>query len=407
MENERKDMRLFYFSDSEIHRAVKKVKTGRKYKGKPKKDLRTFDMDIELRKHNALGKFFSNEAENVQALLTQTRDGSYAIKPYQAIIIPRKGKKPRGILVPDPRDRIVFTAVFNRLKIPLYFLQAKFNIFGSARHNDLPTIKDILQQIVKHRKTHPYLLKVDIIDFFPSISKKQLLDDLSGFVKDEYALGIVKSSLYNELSYIKDATKHQDRFVSPHTDKGIPQGCAYSPLLANFYARKIDGWLQQQGLVSFRYLDDLLIFTKDKKAAERAFNNTARIADSLGLKFHELNKDKTKSYSAPTTQPFEYLGITITSSGLFIPDEKVTRFLDTFKSNFFNFGTIQKHGIQSIFDETERYVNGWGRYYATVCPDHFAIIRESINEILRAYICKRDYKPFIEKHGMNIKRILL
>lgn len=405
--NERTNMRRFCFSESEIRTAARKVKNGRKYKGKPKKDLRTFDMDVALRKENALGKFFANEAENIEAIISEVRGHNFKIKPYQAIIIPRPGKKPRGILVPTPRDRIIFTAALNRLKDPLYFLQQKFNIFGSARHNDLPTIKDILSEITIQRKKYAYLLKVDIIDFFPSISKSKLLADLAGTVKDECVLGVVKASLYNKLSYIKDANNYKDRFVNPDTDIGIPQGCAYSPLLANFYGRKIDEWLQGQGLVSFRYLDDLLIFTNDRQGAERVFRNTARIANDLGLKFHELNKDKTKSYSAPTTAPFEYLGITITKDGKLIPDEKVAKFLETFKSNFFNLGTIKKHGIRSIFDETEQYVRGWGRYYEEVCPEHFAVVRDSVNKTLKTYISKKEYRPEIEKYAMDTRRILL
>ncbi len=407
MENPRSNLRLFYFSDTEILRAVKQVKKGKVYKGKPKKDLRNCYIEEEIKEKNALGKFFEHQHKNVSLLLSDIEKDKYKITPYQAIVIPRKGKKPRPILVPAPRDRIMFTAVLNRIRTPLYFLQSEYNIFGSAKHNDLPTIKDILYKITQHRKKFRYILKVDIIDFFPSILKDKLLTDLSRYVKDEYCLEIIKESLYNKLNYIGDAVKHTDRFVKPDTNIGIPQGCAYSPLLANFYARGIDDWLKMQGLISFRYLDDLLIFAKDAQHAERIFRNIKDIGNKLGLKYHELNKDKTKSYSAPTSQPFEYLGITIKKEGLFIPPEKIENFISTFKNNFFNLGTIRRLNIKKVFGETELYVKGWANYYSRVSPEHFNVVREEVNERLKAYILKKEYGGYIQRYGMNINRLLL
>src|ERR1035437_9831660 len=114
MENPRSNLRLFYLSESEIIRAVKQVKKGKIYKGKPKKDLRNCYIEEEIREKNALGKFFENQQKNVGSLLSDIENNKYKITPYQAIVIPRKGKKPRPILVPSPRDRIVFTAVLNR-----------------------------------------------------------------------------------------------------------------------------------------------------------------------------------------------------------------------------------------------------------------------------------------------------
>ncbi len=406
MENLRSDLRLFYFSDDEIDNAVKKVKRGKKNKGKPKKDLRNCLIDEELQERNALGKFFDDEDKNIPLLKSNLRDGAYEMRPYQAIIIPRKGKKPRPILIPSPQDRIVFTATLGRIGKKLDFLQRDYNIFGSARHEELPTIKDILSKIENYRKNYRYILKVDIIDFFPSLLKGKLLSDLKPYI-DEYCFQIIKDSLYNKLNYVGEAINHKDRFVKPGTDEGIPQGCAYSPLLANFYAREIDSYLKTQKLISFRYLDDLLIFTTDAKHAERVFRNIQRVGSGLNLRYHELNKDKNKSYSASTSQPFEYLGITVTKNGLLIPCEKIELFITTFKSNFFNLATIRRLTIEKVCEATELYVNGWATYYSTVCPEHFKIIKKEVNEKLKLYINKKEYKDFLKFYSGDLDKILL
>lgn len=404
MVNTRGNSRLFYLSEKEIRKAASKVKQGKKVRGKPQRDLR---IDA-VSKYNALGEFFENKPiteKNLTALIQDVQSSKYSIKPYTAIALPRKGKAPRPILSPSPRDRIIFTAILNRIRPRFKFLKRDFNIFGSDRHEKLRTIREILLEIIRLKKKHRYILKVDIKDFFPSINKEILLAELRQLVKDDFVLHIIQHSLYNKLNYVGDAKDVKDRFVKPNSKIGIPQGCAYSPLLANFYGRHLDIWLKDNNHTSFRYLDDLLVFVKDAQQAERVFNNLKRIGRGLNLEFHKLNESGNKTYSCPSRTSFEYLGINITEQGLIIPEEKIKKFLSTFKERLFNLDTLKKQGADKVFEYTRYFVNGWRIYYSSTCVEDYPRVREHINKQILLYLHKKEYARFIV--GQKISSLTL
>ncbi|WP_416198581.1 MAG: hypothetical protein ACFWUA_02405 [Sporanaerobacter sp.] len=65
-----------------------------------------------------------------------------------------------------------------------------------------------------------------------------------------------------------------------------------SPLLANIMLNELDQKLEEWGYLYVRYADDLLIFTKSKRAAERQYERASKhIEGKLKLK---INKEKTQ-----------------------------------------------------------------------------------------------------------------
>ena len=69
------------------------------------------------------------------------------------------------------------------------------------------------------------------------------------------------------------------------TETGVPQGGPLSPLLANILLNELDHELERRGHKFVRYADDMLIFCKSKRAAERTLENiTPYIENKLFLK---------------------------------------------------------------------------------------------------------------------------
>ena len=76
------------------------------------------------------------------------------------------------------------------------------------------------------------------------------------------------------------------------TKEGAPQGGPLSPILANILLDKLDKEIEARGLRHSRYADDMVIFCKTKRAAERVCASiTEFIEKKLLLK---VNRDKTK-----------------------------------------------------------------------------------------------------------------
>jgi len=80
--------------------------------------------------------------------------------------------------------------------------------------------------------------------------------------------------------------------VFAKTEDGFPQGGPLSPLLSNVLLNELDQELERRGHRFVRFADDLLIFCKSKKSANRAMNNIIPfIEGKLRLK---VNRTKTE-----------------------------------------------------------------------------------------------------------------
>ena len=74
--------------------------------------------------------------------------------------------------------------------------------------------------------------------------------------------------------------------------EGVPQGGPLSPLLGNIMLNECDHELERRGHRFVRYADDLMIFCKSKKAAERTMEH---IVPYLEKKlFLKVNREKTQ-----------------------------------------------------------------------------------------------------------------
>ena len=75
------------------------------------------------------------------------------------------------------------------------------------------------------------------------------------------------------------------------TRMGVPQGGPLSPLLSNVTLNELDKELEKRGHPFVRYSDDLVIFCKSKRSAERTLANIVPyIENKLFLK---VNREKT------------------------------------------------------------------------------------------------------------------
>jgi len=75
------------------------------------------------------------------------------------------------------------------------------------------------------------------------------------------------------------------------TKVGTPQGGPLSPLLSNIYLNELDKELRKRGHRFVRYADDVMIFCRSRKAAERTMKNIQPFIE--GKLFLKVNENKT------------------------------------------------------------------------------------------------------------------
>jgi len=91
--------------------------------------------------------------------------------------------------------------------------------------------------------------------------------------------------------------------VKQPSAEGTPQGSPLSPLLSNIMLDDLDKELERRGHRFVRYADDIRVFVKTKRSAERVLDNVSDFVEKkLKLK---VNQQKSKTTPA---QKSEMLG---------------------------------------------------------------------------------------------------
>jgi RNA-directed DNA polymerase len=124
--------------------------------------------------------------------------------------------------------------------------------------------------------------------FFDTVNHDRLISILGWKVKDQRILRLIRKYLRSGIM--------GDGLVSQRTE-GTPQGSPLSPLLSNIILDELDKELESRGHQFVRYADDVSIYKKSNKAAERTLESiTSYIEKKLLLK---VNRTKSK-ISRPT-----------------------------------------------------------------------------------------------------------
>ncbi len=117
-----------------------------------------------------------------------------------------------------------------------------------------------------------YILKMDVAKYFQNINKDILLKILLRKIKDKKLLNLMKKIIYST----KEIT-------------GLPIGNYTSQTLANIYLNEVDQYAKNtlKCKYYFRYMDDTLIFFKEKEEAKEALEKiTTFLSKNLELKLN-------------------------------------------------------------------------------------------------------------------------
>lgn len=137
---------------------------------------------------------------------------------------------------------------------------------------------------------------MDLEKYFDTVPQSKLLEMVSQTVKD----GRVISLLYK---FMKAGAVMTDGVVIG-SEQGIPQGGPLSPILANIMLDRCDKELEKRGLGFVRYADDMMIFAKSKRSADRIMESITRFIENK-LK---LRVNREKAVVRKITDNVKFLG---------------------------------------------------------------------------------------------------
>ena len=156
-------------------------------------------------------------------------------------------------------DRIIERAVTDLIK-PLIIDSLIDNTFGSIYQRGLHQLVNIMSAVTQNNKDVTYFVKIDARHYYQSIDHDRLKKVVRTIVQDD--------RIYKMVCAIIDVL-----------DNGLAIGVYPSQYLANLYLSIVD-WTMTEGYgysYYYRYMDDIVILTKDKEDAKRVI----RILDGL------------------------------------------------------------------------------------------------------------------------------
>ena len=222
------------------------------------------------KKRRAVRRVLANREDCIDEiqhlLITQT----YRPSPYrEKIICEGANRKERHILIPHfYPDQIIQWAILLQI-IPVLMKGMDPFCCGSVPVRGRDYARRYIQRWLEHdpRGTR-YCLKLDVHHFYPSIRHDQLKAMLRRKIKDEKLLRL--------LGLIIDSAP------------GLPIGNVTSQWLANFYLQSFDHFVREQLHVKYyvRYMDDMVIFSPNKRKLGRVKEAIAEYLGSLGLKLN-------------------------------------------------------------------------------------------------------------------------
>ncbi len=250
-------------SPSNLNQAYKRVRSNKGSGGVDK-------MGVESLKDYLV----MNKDQLIQSIL----DGSYRPNPVRRVEIPKeKGKRSLGI--PTVVDRVIQQAIAQVLT-PVYEKQFSSSSYGfrpgRSAHQALNKCRSYITDGYK------YAVDMDLEKFFDTVNQSKLIEVLSRTVKDGRVVSLIHK-------YLNAGVVIRNKFEE--TSMGVPQGGPLSPLLSNVMLNELDKELEKRGHPFVRYADDLVIFCKSKRSAERTLANIVPyIENRLFLK---VNREKT------------------------------------------------------------------------------------------------------------------
>ena len=229
--------------------------------------------------------------ENKDKILGQIRARKYKPKAVKRVQIPKSNGKKRNLGIPTTTDRVIQQAIAQILS-PIYENKFSENSYGFRpnrnAHDALKRIKEIAEE------GYTWVVDLDLEKYFDTVNRSKLIQILSEEIKDGDVISLIHK-------YLKSGIMIDE--IKVKSDKGVPQGGPLSPLLANIYLNEADQELEKWGYKFVRYADDMLIFARNRKAAERYYKRVKKLLEGkLKLK---VNEEKTSIRKLSQTK---YLG---------------------------------------------------------------------------------------------------
>lgn len=255
-----------------------------------------------------IAAFEFNLEENLLALQSELQDETYQPGRYHNFRI--NDPKPRLISAAPFRDRVVHHALCGVVE-PIFDRRFIHDTYACRIGKGTHAAIDRAQ---KFSAQYPYVLKCDIEHFFPHMDHQVLYQQFMRMIADPQTLRLCKLILDSGAEIHKDTEPAYFAGDDPSTGsgqvlftairpRGLPIGNLTSQFWANVYLNPLDHFIKRELKCPayVRYVDDFLLFAKDKKDLHIWRLAIIQFLSSQRLTLHEK---EAQVFPTPTGIPF-------------------------------------------------------------------------------------------------------
>ena len=325
-------------------------------------------------------KDFDEDLEgNLQRLQQDLKAGTFEPFPVRRVTLreikPDGRIKHRPLGIASIRDRIVQEALRMTLE-PIFEADFHDRSYGfRPNRRTMDAIAYIRQRLVSRHSTYFWVIEGDISSYFDTICHRRLLRLVRRRVKDEKLLDLIWKFLR---AGVMEGKLFRD------TQRGVPQGGIFSPLLANVYLHELDKYMEgytalslrekqrrrAAGLSNFlytRYADDFVVLCNGTRAQAEAMRQELHTFLRAELKL-DLSLEKTRV--THVNDGFRFLGFWIQrmtgTTGklvpkILIPEDAQRKYLHKMRRALS--ASTHQDSVRVKITALNRVIRGWGHYY--------------------------------------------
>jgi len=257
--------------------------------------------------------------------------------------------KKRMISASPYRDRVVHNALCNVIE-PIF---EKSFIYDSYANRKEKGTHKALDRFIKYFRSSQYVLKCDIVKYFPSIDHEILKNLLRRKIKCKDTLWLINLIIDNSNPQIpaNEYFEGDDLFTPFERKKGLPIGNLTSQFFANIYLNQLDHFIKDElGIKKYvRYVDDFAVFSDDK-----LFLKELRQKIELELEKYRLRIHPVKSQITHATYGENFLGFRIFPNKIRVKSDNLRRARRRMK----DLQDDYKNGLKGM-DEIGQSIQSW------------------------------------------------
>lgn len=350
-------------SSENLRAAYRKVKSNRGTSGVD--GIGVDELKIHLRKH-------------WPTVESKLRSGDYRPALVRVVQIPKPGGGQRELSIPTTQDRMIQQALVNVLSEafePTFHVHSYGYRPGRSAHD---AVRQMKHHVVEEGRN--WVVDIDIKGFFDHVDHDILMREVGKVVKNIEVKQLIGR-------YLRGGKLGGDN-RKIRTSKGVPQGGPLSPLLSNVYLNVLDHELAGRGIAFVRYADDITIYAKSERAAERLYERvSAWIVKHLKL---EVNTEK----SGPR-RPDEgsFLGFRLAGEGRLALSAKSLKHHKAKVRGLLDARRPWKWS--ELVDAWNEYIRGWTNYFRL--SEWYDL--EDLSKWIRRHLRKLCWQRWHNRHG--------